>query len=110
VTGCQAALSQKSKLSLGNGKLSWKWASSATVAATDFGDPTGSTAYAVCLYDAAGLIETATVPPGGTCGTKPCWKALGTVGFKYADKAGTHAGLQKVQLKAGAVGHGKIAV
>jgi uncharacterized repeat protein (TIGR01451 family) len=110
VTGCQAALSQKSKLSLGNGKLSWKWASSATVAVTDFGDPTGSTAYAVCLYDASGLIETATVPPGGTCGTKPCWKALGTVGFKYADKAGTHAGLQKVQLKAGAVGHGKIAV
>src|SRR5690242_6179412 len=50
------------------------------------------------------------VPPGGTCGTKPCWKALGSVGFKYSDKVGTAGGISKVLLKSGAVGHGKISV
>lgn len=44
------------------------------------------------------------------CGTTPCWKALGTVGFKYGDKAGTPDGLTKALLKAGGAGMGKIDV
>jgi hypothetical protein len=53
----------------------------------------------------------AEVPAARTCGTKPCWKALGTVGFTYADKIGTPDGLTKVLLKAGSGGMmGKIGV
>jgi hypothetical protein len=44
------------------------------------------------------------------CGTKPCWKVLGTIGFTYADKTGTPDGLTKVLLKAGSAGRGKIGV
>jgi hypothetical protein len=44
------------------------------------------------------------------CGTTPCWRVLGTVGFMYADKVGTPDGLTKVLLKAGSAGSGKIGV
>jgi hypothetical protein len=52
----------------------------------------------------------AQVPAAGTCGTRPCWKALGTVGFAYADTVGSSDGLTKVLLKAGSAGRGKIGV
>jgi hypothetical protein len=52
----------------------------------------------------------AQVPAARTCGTKPCWKALGTLGFTYADNVGTPDGLTKVLLKAGSAGRGKIGV
>jgi hypothetical protein len=93
---------------LGNGKLSWKWTSSAPVATTDFGDPSTTTNYLLCIYDALGEKLSAEAP-GGMCGTKPCWKVLVTVGFKYANTAGPD-GLTKVLLKAGGAGRGKIGV
>jgi hypothetical protein len=42
------------------------------------GDPLGTDAYALCVYDASeNLLLQMTAPAGGTCGTKPCWKQLG---------------------------------
>jgi hypothetical protein len=108
--GCQASASGKGSLQLGGGKLKWKWTSSANVATSDFVDPTTATDYVLCLYDAGSKKLGALAPAGGTCGTKPCWKASGTVGFKYADKDGTPEGVTKVGLKSGAAGHGKIQV
>ena len=108
--GCQASASQKGSVQLGNGKLKFKWTSSGAVATSDFGDPTTTTDYVLCLYDQSGKQLGAEAPAGGTCGTKPCWKAAGTVGFKYADKDGTPDGLTKATLKSGAAGHAKIQV
>jgi len=110
VSGCQPAATQRAQLSLGNGKLSWKWTSSGAVVPSDFGHPLTTTQYLLCLYDSFGEKLSGGVPAGGTCGTQPCWKVLGTVGFKYADKAGTPDGLTKVVLKAGGAGHGKLQV
>ena len=110
MAGCQAATSQKARLSFGKGKMSWKWVSSAAVAPPDFGNPTSTTDYLLCVYDASGEKLSAEAPADGTCGTKPCWKGLGTVGFKYGDKAGTPDGLTKAALKAGGAGKGKIRV
>jgi phospholipase C len=109
-SGCQASASAKGKLQLGKGKLKWKWVSSADVATSDFGDPTTTMDYVLCLYDASSEKLSAMAPAGGTCGTKPCWKPSSTVGFKYADKDGTPDGLTKVGLKSGAAGHAKIQV
>lgn len=107
-SGCQpAAVTQ---LLLGNGKLVWKWTSSGAIATSDFGSPPTTTNYLLCLYDASGEKMSAQVPAARTCGTKPCWKALGTVGFTYADNVGTPDGLTKVLLKAGSAGRGKIGV
>ncbi len=80
--------------------LSWKWAKGDTTPLADFGDPSGSDAYRLCIYDATGVRVGVTAPAGGSCGTLPCWD-LNASGFKYKDKAGTPDGIVQVQLKAG---------
>jgi hypothetical protein len=55
-----------------------------------FGDPiASSTGYAVCLYDEHNALRAAlhVDRPGATCGTKPCWKAVGGPGYKYTDRS-----------------------
>lgn len=41
------------------------------------------------------------VSAGGTCGTRPCWKASST-GFKYNDPATAADGVRTILLKSGA--------
>jgi hypothetical protein len=53
-------------------------------------------------------IEKMDVPPGGTCGTKPCWKVSGTTGFSYKNAAGTTTGLTTMKLKAGSAGTAQV--
>jgi kumamolisin len=113
-TGCQPAAAQKASLRIvksptsSTNKMTWKWTSSGPVGVSDFGSPIATTDYVICLYDNAGLQLTARLPADRMCGTKPCWKALSTVGFKYRDKSGIPDGLTSALLKAGAAGHGKI--
>jgi hypothetical protein len=110
VTGCQPAAAKGASLALGNGKASWKWKSSAAVAVSDFGNPLTTTNYLLCVYDAAGEKLSASVPAEGMCGTKPCWTTVGSVGFKYVNKASTPDGITKVKLKAGDAEKAKIVV
>ena len=109
-SSCQPAAAQKATLALGSGKFAWKWTSTAAVATSDSGTPPTTTNYLLCLYDASGEKLNARAPADRTCGTNPCWKPLGTVGFKYSDKTGTPDGLMKLLLKAGDAGKGKIGV
>jgi hypothetical protein len=95
----------------GRDQLTWRWNKGMQTAVWDFGDPVHSSAtYRVCLYDASGnpqpLLE-ADVPPAGTCGQKPCWKAAST-SFVYRNPAGTPDGIIKLTLKAGVTGRAKI--
>jgi hypothetical protein len=68
------------------------------------------TAYDLCVYDASpALVMTASVPPGGLCGAKACWKAT-KHGFAYANKALTPDGVQQLILIEGLLaGKAKIA-
>jgi hypothetical protein len=110
VNGCQAAKPTKGRLTIGHGKLSWKWTSSGVVMPGDFGSPTTTTNYVLCLYDQTGRKLSGLAPADGTCGTKPCWKTTRT-GFKYVDKDGTPDGITRELLKSGtAAGKGKIRV
>jgi hypothetical protein len=93
-------------------QFKWKWAKGAATAVTDFKDPVGGSAtYRVCVYDGSArpqpLMEM-DVLPGGTCGTKPCWKASGTTGFSFANKVGTTTGLTSMKLKAGSAGKAQV--
>lgn len=81
----------------------------------DFGDPlVGGNSYRICVYDeAAGspvLATGMTVPGGGTCGGKACWRAIADAGYVYGDKSGARDGIQKILLKGGTEGKGKIAI
>ncbi len=90
-------------------QLQWKWSSGAATDVGDFGDPVTTTDYALCLYDASGLLATHIIPAGGNCGTKPCWAAKST-GFNYKDKTLAAFGIAQITLKAGADGKAKIQV
>jgi hypothetical protein len=91
--------------------LTWKWVRGEATTVPEIGDPLGSDSYAVCLYDGDdALLLAAVAPPGGTCGTKPCWKDLGGLGFRYVDKAASQAGVNKVLLKSGDPGKAKVIV
>ncbi|HYB98708.1 MAG TPA: hypothetical protein VEC57_06185 [Candidatus Limnocylindrales bacterium] len=97
----------KSRLTLtsaqaGSGaKLSWKWSAGQAIAVEDLGDPASSTAYALCIYDAAeALVSTALAPAGGTCGGVDCWRMSAST-LRYYDRELTPGGLRKLTLKAG---------
>src|SRR5262249_22934683 len=95
------ALATKSSISIKGApnptrsRLKWGF----TGLGADFGDPSRTTSYAFCLFDGVGtnLIK-ASVPPGGTCGKKPCWIVkAGSANYKNA--AGTSGGIHGVSLR-----------
>jgi len=95
-------------------RLKWSWARGQATAKGDFGDPTSTDAYDLCLYDAGALIAGLVAPAGGTCGGSParpraCWHETAT-GFAYDDKGLTPNGVQKVSLRAGTDGRAAAAV
>jgi len=114
-SACQAAAPVGARISLRRGAtaeknmLTWKWLGTGATMTADFGSPTTTTGYALCLYDASGLRLAAAAPAGGTCGTKSCWTEV-TSGFRYSDAELTPDGLRKVTLTAGGAGAGGLAV
>jgi hypothetical protein len=85
-------------------QLSWVWRKGAATTKAAFGDPTQTTAYALCIYereaDILSLALTSEVRSGGTCGRKPCWKETPT-GFEYSHRLPRRGGQDKVKMKAG---------
>ena len=82
-----------------------------TVGLNDLGHPvSGSTRYDVCIYNQANaLVGEMTVDRAGqTCGTRPCWKVLGSNGYRYADKNLSADGIQMIVAKSGAAGKGSV--
>jgi hypothetical protein len=92
----------------------WKWAVGAATTLGDFRDPVSGTAeYRFCLYDASGRSQpllASAILAGGTCGTKPCWKATGTNGFSMANKLALPDGITKIKLGVGVAGKAKVQV
>jgi cysteine-rich repeat protein len=80
--------------------LQWKWNRGAATPKPDYGFPTTTTSYQLCVYDGASLVRSVAFPAAGVCGTKRCWSENGA-GFKYADKNGTHGGVTRIVLKGG---------
>ena len=107
--GCKGALKgvllYKDNTNNAKDKLVWKWIKGSMTTNADFGLPTGTTSYTLCIY--AGTSQAlggATIPPSSLK-----WKPF-TKGFKYKDASGTPDGIQKVLLKSGAANKSKILV
>ena len=118
--GCQPALSEEASLLLKDRKsgakdrLEWTWTSSTATPKEDFGTPTTTSNYTLCVYGTeAGepILElSATAPAGGACGTQPCWKERRRA-FTYGGDKLTHDGLHSLLLRSGKqAGKGKIFV
>jgi hypothetical protein len=84
-------------------RLQWKWGKGAATMKDEYGFPTATEGYALCVYDDAVLVASAGAPPAGDCAGKPCWKESKT-GFKYGDKFRSSDGVGSLQLKAGVAG------
>jgi len=87
----------------------WKFVKGEATTVADFGDPTLTDDYTLCVFDDGAEVFRASIPAGGTCGTAPCWRAMST-GYKYIDRDRTPDGVLKTLLKAGASGKTKIIV
>jgi hypothetical protein len=81
-------------------RLVWKWAKG-TATETDLGDPLGTTGFALCVYDAAGLAARATVPAGCRSSDEACWKTQRR-GFRFSAPDASAEGVRRLVLKAGA--------
>jgi hypothetical protein len=80
-------------------KLQWRW-SDGTAVAGDFGDPvTGTTNYALCVYDDGGLVMSPAIAFGGICGGNTCWTMNSKGQLTYKNKSGNTDGITKVTLK-----------
>jgi hypothetical protein len=108
----KSLLSIKDKPEAEKDQLMWKWLKGEDTPLAAFGNPVTTDDYTLCIYDQSGgtptVLFSADVPAGGTCGTKPCWVASGTKGYKFANKTGNADGVTGVTLTAGVAGKAKI--
>lgn len=81
-------------------KLVWHWRKGAVTTKADFGSPTTTTDYRLCIYDSARLILEAAAPAGGVCAGKPCWREKPKF-FQYFDKEITPHGIRRLLLRQG---------
>ena len=116
-TGCLTPTSPRaSRLSIRDGKggrdkLIWGWRKGQETAPGDFGDPTTTSSYVVCLYAKAGGVLTTVfeedVPAATTCSGKSCWSASGD-GFAYMDRKFDQGSMRKLSLVPGADGSARV--
>ena len=110
-TNCRAAARTSLRLKNSSAdeqdRLAWRWLRGAATTVADFGLPTGTTQYALCIYagTATAAIAEADIAPSSTL-----WAARGTTGFRYKDRALTSDGIRKVRLAAGNAGQPKVVV
>jgi len=102
----KASLTVRNKPGTLKDQVSFKWLSGAHTDTVEFGNPTTTTNYALCIYDdnagVPSLAVSARAPAGGLCARgRPCWSDLNGKGFKYTDSLLTPDGVQKVMLRAG---------
>ncbi len=82
----------------------WKWLKGSATSKVDFGSPTTTTSYLLCVYDGnANKILDSVAIGGDSCESVPCWKETAR-GFMYKDKDKSPSGPQKLLLKEGADG------
>ena len=85
-------------------KLLWKWIKGPALGQDDFGDPTASTSYRLCLYAGTAALDLG----AGIAGGSSNWDPISTSGWKYKDSTAGGDGVFKATLKGGTAGKSKI--
>ena len=89
----------------------WKWFPGDATDPADFGLPTVSTDYTLCIYDQTGNTPSlrlgVSAPAAELCSTRPCWRETSS-GFRYGDRTLTPNGLLRLQLESGIAGRARI--
>jgi hypothetical protein len=102
----QAKLLIKDKPGNTSDQVQFKWNKGAATGVAEFGAPTTTDDYALCIFNPGKVLQI-DAPAGGFCNNRACWKTLNIKGFAYKDPERTPNGVDKVVLKAGLVGKAK---
>ena len=78
--------------------LKWTWAKGQALTQADFGNPTTTTDYALCLYKGEALALEINVAAGAP------WAALGTKGYRFEDPMLGQDGTRSIKEIGGAAG------
>jgi len=114
---CRAAPPRKSSLkmkdvaSVKSDLIKWKWTAADPTTTGNFGDPLAEgNDFDFCIYDGtSSQIFGAVIAGDGGCDKgAPCWRALGTVGFRYRAKTREVDGVNDLMLRSGAPGKGRV--
>jgi hypothetical protein len=89
----------------GKDRFLWKFGRGPALGQGDFGDPTGTTSYALCVYDDGALVMEVQVAPSGSL-----WSAVSSKGWQYKDETGGQGGVTKGKLLGGGAGKSKVQV
>jgi len=118
--GCKLAESGKSSIAITDDSddtkdgVKWKWSKGEATSLGEIGNPvTGVAHYSLCVYDTSGAQQprlAVGVFAKSMCGANACWKAHGSKGVGYKDKAGQTDGVKQIQLTSGVDGKAKIGV
>ena len=109
---CTMSTNPKTRLNVTNrtpddgDRLRWGWIGS-IAPSDDFGHPTTTDDYAICIFDESGpnpsLVLRSHIPAGGTCDGRPCWQQRGAVPGRvtvtYKNRNATPEGIAGVTLK-----------
>ena len=112
---CRSA--EKASLRLFGGKPDWSklifsWKKGGATSTEDFASPDlpDGADYTLCLLDGNsdgyGVALESEIPAAGSCQGRPCWRALGSRGFRY--NQGSDAGMTRMILKSASEGRARI--
>jgi hypothetical protein len=105
--GGKASLVLKNRSVDRRDSAAWKWTKGTATSLLEFGDPTVTTSYELCLFDETAnnpqLVLDAHIPAGGN------WSAFRR-GYKYKDAGAANDGITNVVLKAGDDGAASIVI
>ncbi len=85
--------------------LNFRWLGGENTIPLDFGNPFAITSHSLCVWGGAEestmeKLYESTIPPGGQCAGKPCWKSIDQ-GYRFNDATGTNRGLNRLLVKGG---------
>jgi len=97
-TAAKSILLVKDKGDNTKDKLIWKWIKGEATSQTEFGDPTLTADYTLCIYAGGtqSLVAQAVIPAGAN------WQPLSSKGYKFFDTTGAPNGVTKSILKGNA--------
>jgi uncharacterized delta-60 repeat protein len=81
-------------------KIAWSWKDEINDV-YDFRDPViAGTGHTLCIFDGAGTLMQAEIPPGGLCdGDDRCWKTnIYNDYYKFKDRSLAHGGIEQLTL------------
>ena len=100
VSGASSLFLRQQSPADGN-RMKWKWGHGGATTKAEFGDPTTTDGYTLCIYDAGALVSTSRV--SGSCINRPCWTDKPN-GFAFKNKSLQPSGVQSLKLVAGGDG------